>query len=184
VEIIETEISDVKIIKPDVFPDDRGFFLETFNNKKYSEADINTNFLQTNHSRSAKGVLRGLHYQLNFPQAKLLYVATGKIRDIAVDIRVGSPTFGKWVGVELSEENHYQLYVPEGFAHGFEVLSDTTDVIYMCSEIYHPEDYYGILWNDSDISVKWQTEAPILSARDRKNPTLNNQPEDLLPQYK
>lgn len=131
-----------------------------------------------------KNTLRGLHYQLLHPQGKLVYVISGEIFDVAVDIRRGSPSFGKWTGVHLSAENKYQLYIPEGFAHGFLVLSETADVLYKCTEIYTPDDDYGILWSDPAINITWQSSSPILSKKDQEYQTLKNIPETLLPLYK
>ncbi len=183
--VLDTAIKDVKIIQPRVFSDARGFFLETFHSQKYSRAGIRKPFVQDNHSHSGQGVLRGLHYQLKQPQAKLLYVVRGAIFDVAVDIRRGSPTFGQWVGVELSSENKRQLYVPEGFAHGFQVLSKEADVIYKCTDLYAPGDEYGILWNDPDIGIEWPFPGKaLLSDKDRDYPPLREAPPEHLPRYR
>lgn len=182
-EFVKTALPEVVLIKPHVFPDDRGFFLETFHQKKYAEGGIKNHFVQDNHSHSKKNTIRGLHYQLLHPQGKLVYVISGKIFDVAVDIRLGSPSFGKWTGVYLSSENKHQLYIPEGFAHGFQVLSETADVLYKCTELYYPNDDYGILWSDPQINIQWQSPAPILSKKDREYQPLNNIPETLLPIY-
>ncbi|MBM4054110.1 MAG: dTDP-4-dehydrorhamnose 3,5-epimerase [Planctomycetes bacterium] len=182
-EFIKTALPEVVLIKPHVFRDERGFFLETFHQKKYMEGGIPGQFVQDNHSHSVKNTIRGLHYQLSHPQGKLVYVVSGEIFDVAVDIRRGSPSFGKWVGVRLSSENKHQLYIPEGFAHGFRVLSETADVIYKCTDIYYPNDDFGILWSDPSINISWQVTAPILSKKDRESQTLNNIPETLLPAY-
>ncbi|MCF6147784.1 MAG: dTDP-4-dehydrorhamnose 3,5-epimerase [Candidatus Kuenenia sp.] len=183
-EFVKTDLPEVVLIKPCVFKDDRGFFLETFHQNKYAGGGIKGNFVQDNHSHSKKNTIRGLHYQLLHPQGKLVYVVSGEIFDVAVDIRRGSPSFGKWTGVCLSSENKYQLYIPEGFAHGFRVLSETADVLYKCTELYYPDDDYGILWSDPLINIHWQVSAPILSKKDREYQTLNNIPESLLPIYR
>jgi len=171
------------IIEPQVFRDDRGFFLETFHEKKYVQGKIHRTFVQDNHSHSQKGTLRGLHYQLPHAQGKLVYVVTGEIFDVAVDIRRGSPTFGQWVGVHLSDENKQQIYVPEGFAHGFCVLSERADVIYKCTDLYSPEDERGIFWADPTIGVEWPIEFPVLSEKDSRNPKLSDISEEFLPVY-
>ncbi len=180
----ETKLPEVKIVIPVVYHDDRGFFLETYHAPKYLELGIPSTFVQDNHSHSRKGVLRGLHYQLNHPQAKLIYVTYGEIYDVAVDIRIGSPTFGQWVGHHLSGENHHQLYIPEGFAHGFYVLSDRADVIYKCSDVYVPGDEYGIAWNDPQLNIDWPLSGtPIVSPKDSQLPFLADVPEKQLPHY-
>ena len=170
--VIETPIVDVKLFEPKCVGDARGFFLETFSEQQYRDAGIDESFVQYNHSRSSKGVLRGLHYQLNYPQGKLVSVTRGEVLDVAVDIRVGSPTYGQWYSAVLNDENHRQMYVPPGLAHGFVVLSDTVDFVYKCTEYYHPEDEKGLLWNDSMIGIDWQIERPLLSERDCNNKTL------------
>src|SRR4030067_871849 len=180
----KTALPEVVLIKPQIFRDDRGFFLETFHKNKYAEGGITGTFVQDNHSHSKKNTLRGLHYQLLHPQGKLVYVISGEIFDVAVDIRRGSPSFGKWTGVHLSAENKYQLYIPEGFAHGFLVLSETADLFNKCKELYTPDDDYGILWSDPMIKITWQSSSPILSKKDREYQTLNNIPETLLPLYR
>jgi dTDP-4-dehydrorhamnose 3,5-epimerase len=179
----ETDISGVMIIEPTVFKDGRGFFLETYHYNKYSENGIDIRFVQDNHSHSIKGTLRGLHYQLKHPQGKLLYVIKGEIFDVAIDIRKGSPGFGKWVSVILSDENKRQLYVPPGFAHGFCVLSEKADVIYKCTDFYAPDDEYGIIWNDPDIGIDWPEINPVLSDKDSNYNRLNELPENFLPFY-
>ena len=180
----ETHIPDVKIIIPVVYHDNRGFFLETFHADKYRELGIDRTFVQDNHSHSRKGVLRGLHYQLTRPQAKLIYVTYGEIYDVAVDIRVGSPTFGQWVGHHLSGDNHHQLFIPEGFAHGFYVLSDRADVIYKCSDVYVPGDEFGIAWNDPTLNIDWPLVGePIVSDKDAQLPALNAAPKEHLPRF-
>jgi len=185
VKIIETALPEVLLVEPTVFGDHRGFFLETWNRQRYLEAGFpDVTFVQDNHSRSRKGVLRGLHFQLNHPQGKLVQVATGAVFDVAVDIRVGSPHFGKWVGYELSEENHRQLWVPPGFAHGFCVLSETVDFIYKCTDLYRPDDEGGVLWNDPEIGIDWHVDAPLLSEKDKQYPSLSQIAADRLPQYR
>jgi dTDP-4-dehydrorhamnose 3,5-epimerase len=181
--ISQTKLPEVLVVEPEVFGDSRGFFLETYHYKKYAEKGIEKPFVQDNHSRSSRGILRGLHYQLKTPQAKLVYAATGEILDVAVDIRIGSPTFGKWVGIILSEENRFQLYVPEGFAHGFCVLSETADVIYKCSELYSPGDDRGVNWSDKSININWPEKVPLLSDKDKNLPLLKDISDDLLPPY-
>jgi len=152
--------------------------------KKYATVGVPDTFVQDNHSFSRRGVVRGLHYQLHHPQGKLIYVPRGKIFDVAVDIRRGSPTFGQWVGIYLSDENHQQLYIPPGFAHGFCILSDTADVIYKCTDFYHPDDDYGILWNDPAIGIQWPLEgAPVLSEKDAHLPLLSDVPPEKLPKF-
>ena len=178
---VEKPLPGVLLIEPMVFSDDRGFFMETFHSKKYAEAGIPGPFVQDNHSHSRKGTLRGLHYQLKNPQGKLVYVIQGEILDVAVDIRKGSPHFGRWTGNLLSEENKRQLYIPEGFAHGFCVLSETADVIYKCTDLYTPGDEYGVFWADEGIDIVWPMENPILSEKDSKNPMLADIPEEHLP---
>ncbi|MFC1883493.1 dTDP-4-dehydrorhamnose 3,5-epimerase [Thermodesulfobacteriota bacterium] len=177
----ESTLPGVIIIEPVVYKDKRGLFLETFHQGKYSGGGINDIFVQDNHSFSMKNTLRGLHYQLKNPQAKLIYAITGEIYDVAVDIRRGSPHFGKWMGVILSAENRKQIYVPKGFAHGFCVLSETADVIYKCSDFYSPGDEYGVLWSDPSIGIDWPVENPLLSEKDSRNPQLNDIPEKHLP---
>lgn len=167
------EIPDVILIEPQVFGDERGFFMETYKHSEFSAFGITEHFLQDNHSRSKKGVLRGLHYQ-NPPKAqgKLVRVVLGEIFDVAVDIRKGSPTYGRWVGVILSAENKRMLYIPPGFAHGFCVLSDVAEVIYKVTEEYAPELEAGIIWNDPEIGIQWPIPTPILSTKDSRWPTL------------
>lgn len=180
----EMSLPGVVLIEPDVFKDDRGFFMETHHQKKYAKEGIKKVFVQDNYSHSQKGVIRGLHYQLRHPQDKLVYVITGEIFDVAVDIRHGSPTFGKWVGTLLSAENKCQIFVPEGFAHGFCILSETADVLYKCTDFYSPGDELGVLWSDPTIGIDWSVEAPILSPKDSQYPGLKEISEDLLPSYK
>ena len=166
---IPTAIPDVLIIEPKVFGDARGFFFESFNQKAFNEATgTQHEFVQDNHSRSAKGVLRGLHYQVQQPQGKLVRVVRGAVFDGAVDIRKGSPTFGQWVGEELSEDNHRQLWVPPGFAHGFVVLSDAAEFLYKTTDYYAPQFERCIMWNDPTLDIDWPTQLPILSDKDSK----------------
>lgn len=168
------EIPDVVLVEPDVFGDARGFFTETFHAARYAAAGIDRAFVQDNYSYSRRGILRGLHFQLRQPQAKLVYVARGEIFDVAVDIRRSSPTFGRWVGRLLSGENHHQMFVPEGFAHGFCVVSEEVEVMYKCSALYDPADDRGIIWNDPDVAVRWPDVTPILSGKDQKLPLLRD----------
>ncbi|MBW1779222.1 MAG: dTDP-4-dehydrorhamnose 3,5-epimerase [Deltaproteobacteria bacterium] len=179
----ETSLPGVLMIEPMVFEDDRGFFMETYHTGKYTKAGLEASFVQDNLSHSKRFTLRGLHYQRNHPQGKLVYVVTGEVLDIAVDIRWGSPTFGRWTETLLSAENRRQLYVPEDFAHGFCVLSETADVIYKCTDLYAPGDEYGILWSDPTLDISWPVDNPILSEKDAKNPRLTDVPEALLPVY-
>ncbi|MCO6550200.1 MULTISPECIES: dTDP-4-dehydrorhamnose 3,5-epimerase [Gilliamella] len=167
-EVISTNIADVKIIKPKVFGDERGFFLETFEQKRYQEMlGIELNFVQDNHSRSQKDVLRGLHFQKENPQGKLVRVVRGEVFDVAVDIRKDSPTYGKWVGVTLTEENKTQLWIPPGLAHGFAVLSDIADFEYKCTNYYDPKSEGCLLWNDPTVNISWPISNPLLSAKDK-----------------
>lgn len=177
-----TELEGVIIVESDLFEDSRGFFKEIFHKEKYTRLGVN--FVQDNHSHSVKGVVRGLHYQLNQPQCKIVTAISGRIFDVAVDIRKGSPTFGKWTGAILSPENKKQMFIPEGYAHGFCVLSDTADVLYKCSDLYSSEDEYGLLWCDSNININWPISEPIVSIKDSEAPLLNQIPEELLPEYK
>jgi len=179
----EKSLPGVLLIEPDVFEDDRGYFMETYHRIKYGEIGIDHVFVQDNHSHSKRSTLRGLHYQLRHPQEKLVYVVAGEILDVTVDIRKGSPTFGRWTGTLLSENNRRQLFMPAGFAHGFCVLSEMADVIYKCTDLYSPDDEYGIFWADPTIDIVWPIENPILSDKDCKNPKLKEIPEELLPSY-
>ena len=171
-QVIDTKIADAKIIEPRVFGDDRGFFLETFQAERYTSAGIDLAFVQDNHSRSARGVLRGLHFQKTRPQGKLVRVVRGEVFDVAVDIRRGSATYGQWAGVILSEENKRQFWVPPGLAHGFVVLSDLADFEYKCTDYYFPEDEGCLIWNDPEIAIDWQLDNPVLSAKDQQGITL------------
>jgi dTDP-4-dehydrorhamnose 3,5-epimerase len=168
-----TELSGILMITPRVFKDARGFFFESYNSDQFRTRGVDAVFVQDNHSRSVRNTLRGLHFQLPpMAQDKLVRCVRGAIWDVAVDIRVGSPTFGQWVGVELSAENFRQIYVPSGFAHGFCVLSDEAEVLYKTSAVYSPAHERGITWNDPDIGVVWPTAEPLLSDRDRNAPSL------------
>jgi len=174
------EHPEVLLIEPDVFADARGFFMETFHADKFAQQGLPTSFLQDNHSRSVRGVLRGLHYQLHHPQGKLVRVVSGEVFDVAVDIRKGSPMFGKWVGAVLSEENQRQMYVPPGFAHGFCTVSEQADFLYKCTDLYAPGDEYGIAWDDPDLAIVWPQLDYLLSDKDLNNPKLcdsNNLPD-------
>jgi len=155
VNIVETDIPDVKILEPRVFGDERGFFMETFRESWFREAVADVSFVQDNHSKSNNGILRGLHYQEQQTQGKLVRVVSGEVFDVAVDIRKGSATYGRWVGCFLSAENKHQLWVPEGFAHGFMVTSDSAEFVYKCTDYYHPQSEQSILWNDKDLGIEW-----------------------------
>ena len=171
--VIKTKLKDCVIIEPKVFGDERGFFLETFQGVRYADlAGINLPFVQDNHSRSSKGVLRGLHFQKTKPQGKLVRVVRGEVYDVAVDIRSGSPTYGQWEAVILSEENKTQFWVPPGFAHGFVVLSETADFKYKCTDYYDPSDEGSLLWNDPDLNIPWPIDNPKLSEKDANAPLL------------
>ena len=169
---VPSALPEVIVIEPDVLQDQRGFFLETYQVEKYRAGGITNAFVQDNHSRSVGGTLRGLHLQLQHPQDKLIRVIEGEIFDVAVDVRRGSPTFGKWVGVTLSAANFRQCYIPKGFAHGFAVVSGVAQVEYKCTDIYHPASEIGIAWDDPDIGITWPVSSPILSDRDRRHPRL------------
>ncbi|MDA9406020.1 dTDP-4-dehydrorhamnose 3,5-epimerase [Bradyrhizobium sp. CCBAU 45384] len=171
--VVATDIPEVLILEPNLFGDQRGFFLETYQIRRYADAGIERPFIQDNMSRSAHGVLRGLHLQNPNTQGKLVTVLRGKVLDVAVDVRVGSSTFGRHVAVELSEENRRQLWVPRGFAHGFVVLSETADFFYKCDDLYSPKDEISIRWNDPAIGIKWGVESPSLSPKDADAPLLS-----------
>lgn len=181
--IIETDIPDVKLVEPKVFGDHRGFFMESYNADRYREAGINATFVQDNISKSSKGVLRGLHLQNPKSQGKLVSVLEGEVFDVAVDVRAGSPTFGKWVGYLLNDENRRQLWVPRGFAHGFVVTSETATFTYKCDELYAPENEMSVLWNDPDIGIQWPLENPTLSDKDRVGRKLMEFNDTELPSY-
>ena len=172
---IKTSIADLYLIEPTVFGDNRGYFMETYNFKEFKAAGLDMVFVQDNQSKSKKGVLRGLHFQYNHPQGKLVRVLKGKVFDVAVDLRKNSKTYGKWHGVILSDENKKQFYIPEGFAHGFLVLSEEAEFTYKCTDYYHPEDEGGIIWDDAEIAIDWPLEeinAVLLSERDKQWQTL------------
>lgn len=179
--IITTSMEGVLIIEPKVFTDNRGFFMETYNRNRYIKAGINTLFVQDNLSYSVLGTVRGLHYQIRRPQAKLIQVVTGEIFDVAVDIRPGSGTFGKWIGFHLSDRNKRQLFIPQGFAHGFCVLSKTAHFLYKCSDFYAPDDEGGINWSDPEIGIDWPVKDPIISEKDKPHPNLSDLTEKQLP---
>jgi dTDP-4-dehydrorhamnose 3,5-epimerase len=181
--MVETDLPGVLIIEPQVFGDERGFFMESWNERRYEEAGLPDRFVQDNLSYSSYGVLRGLHFQNPQPQGKLVSVLRGEVFDVAVDIRVGSPTFGKWTGVILSEENKRQFYVPEEFAHGFVVTSEAALFFYKCTNYYAPSSEGVVLWNDPGIGIEWPTDAPTLSERDRTAQPLREMSEDSLPRY-
>jgi dTDP-4-dehydrorhamnose 3,5-epimerase len=174
-EIIATEIPDVKIIKPTVFNDSRGYFFESFNNERFRDAGIDVNFVQDNESCSQRDVLRGLHFQgPPFAQGKLVRVMRGAVLDVAVDIRKGSPWYGKWVSIVLDDKNKWMYWIPEGFAHGFKTLEDNTVFFYKCTHIYNKESEGSILWNDVDLNINWNIENPILSEKDNNAPRFND----------
>jgi len=174
---IPTGIEGLTIIEPTVFGDNRGYFMETYQYEEFAAAGIGVTFVQDNQSKSVRGVLRGLHYQVTKPQAKLVRVISGAVYDVAVDIRKGSATYGKWFGVTLTEENKRQIFVPEGFAHGFMVISETAEFVYKCTRFYDPADEAGVLWNDPGIGIEWPLDAReiILSEKDGKFPLLKDQ---------
>lgn len=168
-EVVRTEIPDVLLIQPKLFGDSRGCFMETFSTQRYAEHGIRSPFVQDNYSRSRRGTLRGLHYQIEQTQGKLVQVLRGEIYDVAVDLRRSSPTFGRWVGVTLSEENHRQLYIPPGFAHGFYVISEDVDFIYKCTDYYAPQHDRTLLWSDPTIGIPWPLVGePLLSEKDKQ----------------
>ncbi len=180
----KTSIPGVLLFAPKVHGDARGFFLQTYQTKLYAAAGLDRVFVQDNLSRSRRDTVRGLHYQLKHPQGKLVSVLRGAVLDVAVDLRRGSPTFGKSVAVELSEDNRKQLFIPEGFAHGFRVLSDTADFHYKCTDFYAPGDEFGVMWNDPDIAVPWgAVAAPVVSPKDLVLPKLADVPPEHLPKY-
>ncbi len=177
--VLETNLDGVLLLEPRVFRDQRGWFMETYRTQRYADLGILGPFVQDNVSWSTKGSLRGLHYQLTKPQGKLVMVVKGTVYDVAVDIRKGSPTFGRWYGAELSDENLRQLYIPPGFAHGFCVLSEEAGFLYKCTEVYAPEDERGIVWNDPDLAIPWPVKEPVLSPKDRAYKTLAEMTQDL-----
>ena len=177
--IILTELPGVLVIEPRVFSDARGFFFESFHAERYAQAGMPATFVQDNHSGSTKGTIRGLHYQLRRPQGKLLRVVRGAVFDVAADIRRGSPTFGRWTGVELSAQNKRQIFIPAGLAHGFCVTSDVAEIEYKCTDFYVPEDQHGVLWSDPLLGIPWPVRDPVLSDQDRRFPPLREEREDL-----
>lgn len=182
--VIPTRLAGVVVIEPRAFADDRGYFFETWHQARYAEAGLPSGFVQDNVSFSAHGVIRGLHLQWPAVQAKLISVLAGEIFDVAVDVRVGSPTFGQWVGETLSAENRRQMYVPEGFAHGFAVTGPSATVLYKCTDLYTPSDEKTVLWDDPAIGVAWPVASPILSLKDRQGLRLADMPQDGLPPYR
>jgi len=181
---IETSLPGCIVIEPQVFGDSRGFFYESYNEAKYRGAGIDRRFVQSNVSRSARGVLRGLHYQWPNPQGKLVSVLEGEVYDVAVDIRRGSPTFGQWAGVMLTAENHRHFWIPEGFAHGFCVLSEFATFSYQCTDLYDAKADGGVRWNDPAIGIDWPVSEPLLSDKDSKTPLLADVSPDRLPEYR
>lgn len=182
-QVIPTHLKEVLIIEPRIFGDQRGFFFETYHQQRYAEAGIATPLIQDNISFSRQNTLRGLHFQHPRGQAKLVQVLEGEIYDVAVDIRDGSPTFGQWVGVSLSSENHRQLFIPEGFAHGFCVMSPTALFMYKCSDFYAPEHEGGLRWDDPELGIDWPVTQPLLSERDQALPLLKEITAERLPRY-
>jgi dTDP-4-dehydrorhamnose 3,5-epimerase len=180
---IETSLPDVWELRTKVFRDARGFFLETYRRDEFSALGFADTFVQENHSWSKKGILRGLHYQLRNAQAKICRVAIGEALDIAVDMRLGSPFFGKWASVRLSADTQNQIYIPAGFAHGFLALSEEVHFLYKCSDYYHPGDEFGVVWNDPELKIDWCIQQPIISEKDAKLPQLATIPRQSLPQY-
>jgi len=182
-ERVETSLPGVWELRPNIFRDSRGFFSETYHRAQFIELGILDSFVQDNHSSSVKGTLRGFHYQLKHPQAKLCGVVEGEALDVAVDIRLGSPNFGKYASVVLSARSQNQIYIPAGFAHGFLALSDTVQFLYKCSDYYDPSDEHGILWNDPDLDVAWGIREPLVSEKDAKNLKVADLPRNFLPRY-
>ena len=181
--ITETSLPGVLLVEPRVFHDDRGFFLETYHHQKFTDGGLGATFVQDNHSKSSRGTLRGLHAQSRKPQGKLVRCIEGEIFDVAADMRVGSPTYGQWVGEILSAENFRQLYIPPDFLHGFLVLSETAQVEYKCTDVYDPGHEIGVIWNDPEIGIEWPFDGePLLSGKDAEAPTLA-QIQDTLPRY-
>jgi dTDP-4-dehydrorhamnose 3,5-epimerase len=178
---VQTSLDGVLLLEPLLFGDDRGYFLESYNEKTYLEAGIDARFIQTNVSRSARGVMRGLHYQWPSPQGKLVTAVEGEVYDVAVDVRLGSPTFGKWEGFMLTAENHRHLWIPEGFAHGFCVLSSFATFIYQCTSFYNATADRSVRWNDGSIGIDWPVEKPLLSPKDAQAPFLTDISADQLP---
>jgi dTDP-4-dehydrorhamnose 3,5-epimerase len=182
-EKILTALPGVLLIRPKVFRDDRGFFLESYHREKFAALGITDSFVQDNHSCSKRGTVRGLHYQLRHAQAKLCRVVAGEVLDVALDIRRESPTFGKWTSAVLSAENQQQIYIPPGFAHGFAVLSESAEFLYKCSDFYFAEDEHGVLWNDPHLKIDWKVSEPLLSPKDKQFQPLAKIPAEDLPRY-
>jgi len=182
-ERLETSLPGVCELRPNIFRDPRGFFLETYHQRRFAEIGIHDSFVQDNFSFSSKGTLRGLHYQVNHAQAKLCRVVGGEALDVAVDIRLGSPHFGKWTSVILSAKEQNQIYIPAGFAHGFLALTDDVQFFYKCSDFYYPADERGILWNDSDLAISWNIASPLVSEKDARLCRLKDVPNEFLPRY-
>jgi dTDP-4-dehydrorhamnose 3,5-epimerase len=180
---LSTSLPEVWELQPKVSRDARGFFLETYHQQKFSDLGIPDVFVQDNHSCSAKGTLRGIHYQLRHPQAKLCRVIEGEVLDVAVDVRVGSPQFGKWTSVVLSADRQNQIFIPQGFAHGFVALSDSVQFLYKCTDFYDPAGEYGIIWNDPGLAISWGVANPLVSEKDAKLSTLAAMPREFLPRY-
>jgi dTDP-4-dehydrorhamnose 3,5-epimerase len=180
---VATSLPEVWELQPKVFRDARGFFLETYNWNRFAELGIHETFVQDNHSRSTRGTLRGLHYQLRHSQAKLCRVIEGEVLDVAVDIRLGSPTFGKWTSVLLSAEKQNQIFIPAGFAHGFAALTDSVQFLYKCSDFYSPGDERGIIWSDPALAIPWPISDPLISEKDAKYRSLAEMPQEFLPHY-
>jgi dTDP-4-dehydrorhamnose 3,5-epimerase len=180
---LDTSLPGVYELRPKIFQDARGSFMETYHQARFAEFGITDSFVQDNHSYSTKGTLRGLHYQLRCPQAKLCRVVEGEAFDVAVDIRLGSPWFGKWTSVLLSTKEHNQIYIPIGFAHGFLALSERLQLLYKCSDFYDPEDEHGIVWSDTDLNIAWGITNPLVSEKDAKYPKLSGVRRDFLPRY-
>jgi dTDP-4-dehydrorhamnose 3,5-epimerase len=181
--IMKTALTGVLIVEPKVFEDPRGSFMETYHQARYVECGIEEVFVQDNYSHSIYGTLRGLHYQIRYPQAKLVQVLRGRIFDVVADIRQGSPSYGRWLSLELSDKNNRQVFIPKGFAHGFCVLSETADVWYKCSDFYRPENEGGILWSDPTLNIIYPIQEPLLSVKDSRYPVLDRIPADRLPVY-
>lgn len=181
--VTPTALPEVLLIEPAVFGDARGYFFETWHKKRYAEHGVPESFVQDNVSRSQRGILRGLHLQEPYAQGKLVQVLDGEVLDVAVDVRVGSNTFGRWVSERLSADNHRQLYVPPGFAHGFCVLSESALLAYKCTELYHPETELSIAWNDPELAIDWPVRDPVLSKKDAAAPPLSAIPRERLPKY-
>jgi len=180
---IETSLPGVYELRPTVLRDSRGFFMETYHQARFKALGIDDNFVQDNQSGSSKGTLRGLHYQLHHAQAKLCQVVEGDALDVAVDIRLGSPTFAKWTSIPLSAKDHNLIYIPTGFAHGFLALTDSVQFLYKCSDFYDRDDEHGILWNDPDLNISWGIASPLVSEKDAKFPKLAELPRELLPRF-